>query len=149
MRCHTLFKDALRAHSQHALSHSIAQDLHNGRTVLHSKLSIISQVKYLRNNETILCDFQALKCHTALCMGGKEVPIVEARSRLALAKLLLQHTHNAVDARQHLERAVCICSDDLCLEFRDLIMELIIPGCIHIPQFFIMHLEGVVLHSSC
>lgn len=97
MRCLTLFKDALRPIAQHALSHSVAQDLHNGRTVI---------VKDYKNIETPFCDFQALKCHTALCMGGKEVPIVEARSRLALAKLLLQHTHNAGDARQHLERAV-------------------------------------------
>lgn len=34
------------------------------------------------------------------------MPVVEARSQLALAKLLLQHTHNAAEARSHLERAV-------------------------------------------
>ncbi|CAL8469751.1 g9293 [Coccomyxa elongata] len=51
---------------------------------------------------------QAIKCHTALCLGGKEVPVVEARSQLALAKLLLQHTHNAAEARSHLERALLL-----------------------------------------
>lgn len=65
------------------------------------------------NLELFRMPFQALKCHTALCMGGTEVPLVEARSQLSLSRLLLQHTHNAGDARQHLERAVCAVISDL------------------------------------
>lgn len=50
---------------------------------------------------------QAIKCHMALCQGGAEVPVVEAESQLHLAELLLDHTHDVYEARQHLERAVC------------------------------------------
>ncbi len=49
---------------------------------------------------------QAVKCHLALCASGNEVPIVEARSHLALCKLILQHTHNPQDACEHIARAV-------------------------------------------
>ena len=57
---------------------------------------------------------QAVKCHLALCASGSEVPMVEARSQLALGKLILQHTHNPQDACEHFARAVrlrycCIC----------------------------------------
>ncbi len=67
------------------------------------------------------------------------MPLVEARSRLAMAKLLLQHTHNAGDARQHLERAVCTCQQDMQLNS---------------TYFTSLHMlvglsKGAALHSSC
>ena len=48
---------------------------------------------------------QAIKCCTAACLSP-ELPEVEARSLLHLAKLLLRHTRNASQARQHLHKAV-------------------------------------------
>ena len=37
---------------------------------------------------------------------GRQLPAAEATARLELATLLLSHTHNVTEARQHLERAV-------------------------------------------
>eukprot|EP00884_Botryococcus_braunii_P000287 jgi/Botrbrau1/10259/Bobra.0140s0013.3 len=48
---------------------------------------------------------EAVKCYEALCGNGSEGPTVEALVRLELAEMLLQHTFNLHEARQHLERA--------------------------------------------
>ncbi len=50
---------------------------------------------------------EAIKClHAAL--ASKEAPQVEVAIRVRLALLLMHHTHNLHEARQHLERAVCV-----------------------------------------
>ena len=51
---------------------------------------------------------QAIKCFLAVlhAAGGRQLPAAEASVRLQLATLLLDHTHNVAEARQHLEQAV-------------------------------------------
>ncbi len=51
---------------------------------------------------------QAIKCFEAVVQAGvgTQPPAAQAAARLALARLLLAHTHNVAEARQHLERAV-------------------------------------------
>jgi hypothetical protein len=48
---------------------------------------------------------QAIKCYTAI-LGQSLLPADEATARLQLAQLLLEHTHNVSDAKQHLQKAV-------------------------------------------
>lgn len=51
----------------------------------------------------------AAKCYEAVLQGGAQLPQAEAATRLRLARLLLQHTHNVHETRAHLERAVRRC----------------------------------------
>ena len=60
---------------------------------------------------------QAIRCYIALLSSKAEVPMVEARSHLALAKLLLEHTTDIQDARQHLVRAVRVVDTSLHIPF--------------------------------
>lgn len=48
---------------------------------------------------------QAIKCYTAI-LGQSLLPADEAATRLKLAQLLLEHTTNVADAKQHLQKAV-------------------------------------------
>lgn len=51
---------------------------------------------------------QAIKCYETVLQAaaGRQLPAAEATLRLELASLLLAHTHNVTEARQHLEKAV-------------------------------------------
>jgi Cohesin loading factor len=51
----------------------------------------------------------AARCYEAVLKVGRQLPQAEATTRLRLALLLLQHTHNVHEARDHLERAVRCC----------------------------------------
>lgn len=48
---------------------------------------------------------EAIKCLVA-ALTSQEAPQVEVAIRVRLATLLIRHTHNLTEARQHLERAV-------------------------------------------
>lgn len=48
---------------------------------------------------------EAIKCYSAM-LGLSLLPDDEARARLSLGTLLLEHTHNAGDAKAHLQKAV-------------------------------------------
>lgn len=48
----------------------------------------------------------AARCYEAVLQAGGQLPQAEATTRLRLARLLLKHTHNVHEARDHLERAV-------------------------------------------
>ena len=50
---------------------------------------------------------QAIECLEAALHSKSALPAAEAAIRLQLSQLLLAHTHNVHEARQHLERAVC------------------------------------------
>ncbi|KAG0454971.1 hypothetical protein HPP92_023884 [Vanilla planifolia] len=51
----------------------------------------------------------AVKCLEALCQSGASLlPLVEIRTRLRLASLLLSHSHNLKHAKSHLERALLL-----------------------------------------
>lgn len=51
---------------------------------------------------------KAVKCLEAICQSQVSfLPIVEVRTRLRIAALLLKHSHNLDHAKSHLERAVC------------------------------------------
>lgn len=59
---------------------------------------------------------QAIKCCVALLQQQSMLPSDEAAVRLNLARLLLAHTLNVADAKQHLQKAVracctCCCND--------------------------------------
>lgn len=50
---------------------------------------------------------KAIKCLEAICQSRVSfLPIIEAKTRLHVATLLLRHTHNLNQAKAHLERAV-------------------------------------------
>jgi MAternally affected uncoordination len=51
----------------------------------------------------------AARCYEAVLKAGGQLPQAEASTRLRLARLLLEHTHNVHEARGHLERAVHGC----------------------------------------
>lgn len=52
---------------------------------------------------------KAVKCLEAICQSPVSfLPIVEIKTRLRLAALLLKHSHNVNHAKSHLERAVCV-----------------------------------------
>ncbi|GAV58591.1 TPR_2 domain-containing protein/Cohesin_load domain-containing protein [Cephalotus follicularis] len=49
---------------------------------------------------------KAVKCLEAICQSHVSfLPIVEVKSRLRVASLLMKHTHNVTQAKAHLERA--------------------------------------------
>lgn len=48
----------------------------------------------------------AIKCYVAM-LGHSMLPSDEAAVRLNLARLLLEHTLNMQEAKQHLQKAVC------------------------------------------
>ncbi|XP_065881072.1 sister chromatid cohesion protein SCC4 [Euphorbia lathyris] len=49
---------------------------------------------------------KAVKCLEALCQSQVSfLPIVEVKTRLRIATLLLKHTHNLTEAKSHLERS--------------------------------------------
>jgi hypothetical protein len=52
---------------------------------------------------------QAIKCWVAM-LGASMLPSDEAGVRLNLARLLLEHTLNVGDAKQHLQKAVRACA---------------------------------------
>lgn len=51
---------------------------------------------------------QAIKCYVAM-LSQSMLPSDEAAARLRLGQLLMQHTLNMQDAKQHLQQAVCAC----------------------------------------
>lgn len=49
----------------------------------------------------------AVKCLEAICQSQVSfLPVIEVKTRLRIASLLLQHTDNVPQAKGHLERAV-------------------------------------------
>mgnify|MGYP004723041383 CR=1 FL=1 len=51
---------------------------------------------------------KAIKCLEAICQSQVSfLPIVEVKTRLRVATLLLKHSNNVNHAKAHLERAVC------------------------------------------
>lgn len=53
------------------------------------------------------CIAQAVKCLEAICQSQVSfLPVIEVKTRLRIATLLLQHTDNVTHAKVHLERAV-------------------------------------------
>lgn len=51
---------------------------------------------------------KAVKCLEALCQSQVSfLPILEIKTRLRIATLLLKHSHNLNHAKSHLERSVC------------------------------------------
>lgn len=54
---------------------------------------------------------KSVKCLEAICQSEVSFsPIVEVKTRLRIASILLHHSHNANHAKSHLERAVSIFS---------------------------------------
>jgi MAternally affected uncoordination len=52
---------------------------------------------------------KAVKCLEAICQSQVSFfPIVEVKTRLRIATILLHHSHNANHAKSHLERCVSI-----------------------------------------
>lgn len=52
---------------------------------------------------------KAVKCLEAICQSSVSfLPIIEIKTRLRVAALLLKHSHNVNHAKSHLERAVCV-----------------------------------------
>jgi hypothetical protein len=49
---------------------------------------------------------QAIKCYVAM-LSQSMLPSDEAATRLRLGQLLMEHTLNVQDAKQHLQKAVC------------------------------------------
>jgi hypothetical protein len=49
---------------------------------------------------------QAIKCYVAL-LNQSLMPPDEAAALLKLGHLLMEHTHNVQEAKQHLQKAVC------------------------------------------
>lgn len=49
---------------------------------------------------------QAIKCYVAL-LNQSLMPTDEAAALLKLGHLLMEHTHNVQEAKQHLQKAVC------------------------------------------
>ena len=50
--------------------------------------------------------WQAIKCYTAVCQSKHELPVVEAQANVRLGWLLLDHSHNVLEAQQALSKAV-------------------------------------------
>ena len=51
---------------------------------------------------------KAIKCLEAICQSTVSfLPIIEVKTRLRIATLLLRHSHNVNHAKAHLERSVC------------------------------------------
>lgn len=49
---------------------------------------------------------KAIKCLEAICQSTVSfLPIIEVKTRLRIASLLLKHTHNVNQAKSHLERS--------------------------------------------
>jgi MAternally-affected-uncoordination protein len=72
-----------------------------------------STLQVLASNFTADGHFlQAIKCYTAI-LGQSLLPADEATARVQLAQLLLEHTHNVHDAKQHLQKAVSITSSSI------------------------------------
>lgn len=57
---------------------------------------------------------QAIHCLYAL-LRARLLPDQEAKARLSLGRLLLQHTHNQKDAQKALQRAVSVTACGCCL----------------------------------
>lgn len=52
---------------------------------------------------------KAIKCLEAICQSQVSfLPVIEVKTRLRVATLLLKHSHNVNHAKAHLERAVSI-----------------------------------------
>ena len=49
---------------------------------------------------------QAIKCLEAICCSSAQMPAAAAKTRLQLARLMLEHTRNISEATQHLQQAV-------------------------------------------
>lgn len=68
---------------------------------------------------------QAVRCLEAICHSSAQMPAAAAKTRLQLARLLLDHTQNISEAAQHLQQAVSPalsspCSFDIRPEILDL-----------------------------
>ena len=60
------------------------------------------------------CIAQAVKCLEAICQSHVSfLPIVEVKTRLRIATLLLHHADNVTHAKTHLERAVILLFSNL------------------------------------
>ena len=61
------------------------------------------------------CIAQAVKCLEAICQSLVSfLPVIEVKTRLRIATLLLQHTDNVTHAKAHLERAVRVVLHGAC-----------------------------------
>lgn len=49
---------------------------------------------------------QAIKCFEAICCSSAQMPAAAAKTRLQLARMMLEHTRNISEAAQHLQQAV-------------------------------------------
>lgn len=72
-----------------------AEELHGTLQVLASRLLADGQ------------PLQAIKCYVAM-LGQSMLPSDEAATRLTLGQMLMQHTLNAQDAKQQLQKAVSV-----------------------------------------
>lgn len=68
---------------------------------------------------------EAIKCHVATLIQSL-LPADEATARLKLAQLLLEHTSNVADGKQHLQKAVstqrAVYPPELYLDVFDVVM---------------------------
>lgn len=63
------------------------------------------------------CIPPAVKCLEAICQSQVSfLPVIEVKTRLRIATLLLQYTDNVPQAKAHLERAVGV-SNAVCTRF--------------------------------
>ncbi|CAN1312620.1 Sister chromatid cohesion protein SCC4 [Linum perenne] len=88
---------------------------------------------------------KSIKCLEAISQSHDSfLPIIEVKTRLRLATLLLKHTHNANHAKSHLERAQLLlksipsCFDLKCRTYSLLSQSCHLVGAIH-PQKQILH----------
>ena len=97
---------------------------------------------------------KALKCLEAICQSRAAFyPVVEVRTRLRAATLLLKHSHNVAHAKAHLERAqLLLNSVPSCLDLKCRAYSLL-SQCYHLvgaiaPQRQILHKALDLLASA-
>ncbi|CAN0876865.1 Sister chromatid cohesion protein SCC4 [Linum grandiflorum] len=84
---------------------------------------------------------KSIKCLEAICQSQSPfLPIIEVKTRLRLATLLLKHTHNANHAKSHLERSQLLlksipsCFDLKCRTYSLLSQSYHLVGAIHLQK---------------
>ncbi|CAL1411900.1 unnamed protein product [Linum trigynum] len=90
---------------------------------------------------------KSIKCLEAICQSHDSfLPIIEVKTRLRLATLLLKHTHNANHAKSHLERSQLLlksipsCFDLKCRTFS------LLSQCYHLVGA--IHRQKQILHKA-
>ncbi|CAN0876848.1 Sister chromatid cohesion protein SCC4 [Linum grandiflorum] len=84
---------------------------------------------------------KSIKCLEAICQSQSPfLPIIEVKTRLRLATLLLKHTHHANHAKSHLERSQLLlksipsCFDLKCRTYSLLSQSYHLVGAIHLQK---------------